>query len=234
MHIGKFFIAIWSDWLARMSGPLTVPFTIAAFFVSSATYKALFGVLAILAGLVTCYRVWVKEYERAEAEISKNQLPEFAGEINEAFICPVAYQNEQGQEARVHDSFVLIQVTAWNKRQMSPSSVGKYMLALQVNGKSYQGQFRWLSPSQGPPSALLIGHAPHSPQYRIEMGLGLADLRYLSHSNGDLLFLVEGLSATSNLTADIQLTLIDLIGKPHCIGKTNQPLITGRLKPWVA
>ena len=66
MRIGKFFGAIGKDWLARMSGPLTVPFTIAAFFVSAATYKWLFAGLAVLAAMVTCYRVWAHENENFE------------------------------------------------------------------------------------------------------------------------------------------------------------------------
>jgi hypothetical protein len=68
---GKFLIAIWSDWLARMSGPLTVPFTIAAFFVPGPAYRALFAALAVMAGLVTCYRVWATEYDRAEEAKAK-------------------------------------------------------------------------------------------------------------------------------------------------------------------
>jgi hypothetical protein len=80
-RIQKFVIAIMSDWFARMSGPLTVPFTIASLFVSSAEYRRLFASLAVSALLVTSYRVWVNEYRRAEAEIAKNDKPEIRGEI---------------------------------------------------------------------------------------------------------------------------------------------------------
>jgi hypothetical protein len=58
--------------LARMSGPLTVPFTIAAFFVPASTYRGLFAGLAIIAAIVTCYRVWAHEnenFENANAKI---------------------------------------------------------------------------------------------------------------------------------------------------------------------
>lgn len=67
MKVGKFLVAIWADWLARMSGPLTVPFTVAALFVSTAAYRELFAGLAVLAAMVTCYRVWVHEYDSADA-----------------------------------------------------------------------------------------------------------------------------------------------------------------------
>lgn len=49
-----------------MSGPLTVPFTIAGLFVTAPTYRILFGILAVIAGITTCYRVWAREFERAE------------------------------------------------------------------------------------------------------------------------------------------------------------------------
>ena len=68
MHLRKFLALMFSDWLARMSGPLTVPFTVAAFFVSSTAYRILFGVLGAIAAVATCYRLWAKEYVRAEAE----------------------------------------------------------------------------------------------------------------------------------------------------------------------
>jgi hypothetical protein len=84
--IGKFFRAVMSDWLARMSGPLTVPFAMAAlllpYFVrfvrfaddfASTTARLLFAILAVIAAMLTCYRVWAKEYDRAEAEKAKNE-----------------------------------------------------------------------------------------------------------------------------------------------------------------
>jgi hypothetical protein len=40
-----------------MSGPLTVPFAIAVLFVPG-FYKLLFGVLAIICGVFSSYRVW--------------------------------------------------------------------------------------------------------------------------------------------------------------------------------
>jgi hypothetical protein len=74
MRIGKFFVAIGQDWLARMSGPLTVPFTVAALFVSASSYRYLFAVLAIVAYAVTCYRLWAhgdEELQKADTVIAK-------------------------------------------------------------------------------------------------------------------------------------------------------------------
>lgn len=70
---GMFFHAVMADWLARMSGPLTVPFAILAFVFPSTASRVLFAVLAVIAAMVTSYRVWAKEYDRAEAEKAKNE-----------------------------------------------------------------------------------------------------------------------------------------------------------------
>lgn len=67
----KFFKAIWSDWLARMSGPLTVPFTLAAFVLPSNAARISFSALAVVAGLVTCYRVWATADDKAQQAESR-------------------------------------------------------------------------------------------------------------------------------------------------------------------
>lgn len=75
MHrIGQFLGAIFSDWAARMSGPATVPLTIAAFYVSSATYKRLWGILALLCALFTTYRVWLNERKRYEQVVAARNI----------------------------------------------------------------------------------------------------------------------------------------------------------------
>ncbi len=79
----RFLAAIMSDWLARMSGPLTVPFAVAAFLLPSVAARVLFAVLAVIAALITFYRVWGKEYDRAEAEKEKNEIaPEIEVQVS--------------------------------------------------------------------------------------------------------------------------------------------------------
>jgi hypothetical protein len=45
-----------------MSGPLTVPFAAAALYLPGNTSRLLFGGLALLCGVVSCYRVWAVQY----------------------------------------------------------------------------------------------------------------------------------------------------------------------------
>jgi hypothetical protein len=66
--------AILSDWGSRMSGPLTVPLTILAFYVSNHAYKVLYASLALLCGFLTAFAVWLKERERYESEVASHSL----------------------------------------------------------------------------------------------------------------------------------------------------------------
>ncbi len=64
-YIGIFVRSVWHDWLARISGGLTVPFTVLSWFSFSPSAQKLFGALAILALILTVFRLWVKEYQAA-------------------------------------------------------------------------------------------------------------------------------------------------------------------------
>src|SRR5690349_5925072 len=55
--------AFFGDTLTGMSGPLSVPFALAALFVSSHGQKVLYGCLAALCALFASYRVWRNERE---------------------------------------------------------------------------------------------------------------------------------------------------------------------------
>jgi hypothetical protein len=95
---GKFLSTIMSDWLARMSGPLTVPFAFAALLLPSTSARILFAVLAIAAALLTCYRVWAKEFDRAETEREKNSGSRVTGTLSNGFLDFRYYKfNEPGK-----------------------------------------------------------------------------------------------------------------------------------------
>ncbi len=57
LRFRAFLRAFGESWLTQMSGPLTVPFAIAALFVPG-FYKLLFAVLAVVCGVFSSYRVW--------------------------------------------------------------------------------------------------------------------------------------------------------------------------------
>jgi hypothetical protein len=94
MHQWKLFVlSIWRDWGARMCGPLTIPLTIAAFYVKADWQKALWSLAAIISLIYTSYRVWVNEhkaYVEAEKRIGDlsekliSQRPDFLLETGNA------------------------------------------------------------------------------------------------------------------------------------------------------
>jgi len=59
-NIKSFFLVIWYDWGALMSGIFTVPFT-AGTILFSGYGRGIFGAMAILAFLFTAYRIWADE-----------------------------------------------------------------------------------------------------------------------------------------------------------------------------
>jgi hypothetical protein len=72
--VTKFVHALAADWFARMSGPLSVPFAIAAIYVPNETARVLLLATAFVCAWAAAYRVWKVQYERAntaEDEIEK-------------------------------------------------------------------------------------------------------------------------------------------------------------------
>jgi hypothetical protein len=73
--------AMFGDWLARMSGPASVPAAAFAFWVSNDTAKILLGLTAFVCLWLTAYRLWKSEHDKVvQREQRKHQL---LGEIAE-------------------------------------------------------------------------------------------------------------------------------------------------------
>lgn len=64
-----YFKAFFSDALTGMSGPLSVPFVVATFWVSSYFQKVLYGFLALACAAFASYRVWRKDRLGAGARL---------------------------------------------------------------------------------------------------------------------------------------------------------------------
>src|SRR5438270_13253980 len=74
LRLRQFLQAILEDWGSRMSGPLTVPLTVLAFYVSNNAYKFLYTLLALLCGFYTVFSIWLKERKRYESEVLSHSL----------------------------------------------------------------------------------------------------------------------------------------------------------------
>jgi hypothetical protein len=60
-----------TDMLTRMSGPLSVPFAVAALLVSSRTQKILYSCLAVVCAMFASYRVWRKERLNSSSQVAE-------------------------------------------------------------------------------------------------------------------------------------------------------------------
>lgn len=60
----EFTRTMFGDWLARMSGPLSVPAAALALWVSGDAAKTSFGLTAFICLWVTAYRVWKPEHDK--------------------------------------------------------------------------------------------------------------------------------------------------------------------------
>jgi hypothetical protein len=85
--IKNFTRALLGDTLARMSGPLSVPATVLALWVSNGTAKILLGLLAFVSLVVTAYRLWKSEYDKAvERNQTKRQLLDDVADLRETMV----------------------------------------------------------------------------------------------------------------------------------------------------
>lgn len=63
---GRFLKSIISEWGSALSGIPSIPFAIAALYVTGTRQRLLYASLAMACGIYSSYRIWAKEYRRAE------------------------------------------------------------------------------------------------------------------------------------------------------------------------
>jgi len=90
--IPEFFRIIWADWGSRVSGALSVPFTVAALLVNTNYAKVIWACLAVIAVAATVYQIWARERTRAVdlySELSRERdqnRPKFSAEIEQTIV----------------------------------------------------------------------------------------------------------------------------------------------------
>jgi hypothetical protein len=79
--------AMWGDWLTRMSGPLSVPLAVAAYFVPNDIAKILLGLTAFMCLWVTAYLLWQREHDKVvERDERKRQLLDEISALREKMV----------------------------------------------------------------------------------------------------------------------------------------------------
>jgi hypothetical protein len=96
--IKDFALALWSEWLTVLSGPLSVPLAVAALFVPNDALKILFGLTAFVGVWVTAYRLWKREHDKlVERDQRKRQLLDDISALRKTM---VRYRIEMEADAR--------------------------------------------------------------------------------------------------------------------------------------
>jgi hypothetical protein len=67
----KFFSSMFSEWGSGLTGPASIPFTIAALYVQSSLQRIIYGCTAITLAGFSAYRIWAKENTKLEASEQK-------------------------------------------------------------------------------------------------------------------------------------------------------------------
>ena len=65
--VGNFLSSVWSDWGARVSGALSVPFVYLGLFAKAGYTRIIYTCLALIGVLITIFQVWAKERKKVLA-----------------------------------------------------------------------------------------------------------------------------------------------------------------------
>jgi hypothetical protein len=232
-HFGKFLSAIGSDWLARMSGPLTVPFTVAAFWFPSTTARILFAILAIVAALLTCYRVWAKEYDRAETERQKNSGSHITGELGLGYLDVRNYHftgDIKGWQTLDRGCYVTVYVVAVNHNDCGALFwSGNTTAEMRIGQYCFTGKGVHVAPGLTFKDSRLV---PNSPIYDFFDGIrSHSPMQQGIPAVGFMAFLFEGfdrtlISEATSIQTAIRITVQDTLSKKHSI-EGNLDLLIG-------
>ncbi len=121
----KFFRSMFSEWGSGLSGPSSIPFAVLALFASGSLQKACYASLAGILCFFSAYRIWDKEYERAETEKEKNQFPVIEGSILATF--HGTYTNPYTLQPVLRDSRYYVHVRLVNVKDV-PCTINRYRL----------------------------------------------------------------------------------------------------------
>jgi hypothetical protein len=131
--VGKFFRAMFSELGSGLSGPASVPLAIAALGVSNPVQKFLYGSLTAVLWFFSAYRIWFKEYQRAETELARHTRPEI---VLEFLDCLWGTISPQENMIRTH-LFVRLRLT---NMAAVETTISKYHLMVAVDGMLKEGE----------------------------------------------------------------------------------------------
>ena len=86
--IGSFLRAIFANWFTGMSGPISVPLSVAAYFVPNSVAQVLLALTALVCAIFTAYWVWQTERKKTvelQIEIQRLNKPAITEDLYEGY-----------------------------------------------------------------------------------------------------------------------------------------------------
>jgi hypothetical protein len=229
---------MFSELGSGLSGPASVPFTIAAMFVSSHTQKVLYGSLAAILACFAAYRVWAREHERAERAIAENGRPKLDIDIRALFWEPEKQSSKPYFFFRV---FAYVCVTNTNKPETLLKDAVLSFTASDgiqyISERTEDLDFKYIGHGTNFRAGGEVEdeHRMHTPYHSLVAEVnGENPLRQGIHRLGCLAFAFPDLqnpdaSVTEMISGkDVNLALIDSYGQRHSILIPSAEIAAGR------
>ena len=182
-YLRVFVVGVWSEWFTRISGSLTVPFTILSFLPFAWSAKVAFGVLAGVGLIVTFVTMWLREYRLAHKDTVTFRIMPFRWRVElyhypgNDMLClslgmAVRFENRDTGQLLVRDLKVsLCRKDRFRVRQLScleaKRDIGELIgVEALLDEKTVMS---WLDPTRG----ITIAPRSESPDYLLQTALQL-------------------------------------------------------------
>jgi hypothetical protein len=180
----RFFAAFGATWFTMMSGPLTVPFTVAAIFFDQIWLKLLLGVLALVCAFAASFSVWRRERLAFLTEIGRNGKPEIRVKIVEgtAERLQATFTGYRGDPPRLVEEFSVLITLVITLLNVRPHPCSADRCSLKVNTPKRNPEIKAFSKATPIELMGLKIAAPHGiPEMEINLPLrqGVGATRYV-------------------------------------------------------
>lgn len=239
-RVGQYFVSLYEDWVARMSGIASVTLAILAlvwphYFSDIHHLRAAMWIAAAACLILASFRIWLHERKALEAEVVKHEGSRIEGEIRLGYIDGKRYIPRAANywEDFTLGCLVTLYIDATNKnlteaRLRSPNT----RLELSFMGTAYIGEWNHLVEGLTFDDARVSVKAQacdfHNGMY-FSRGMiqGLPKLGYLQFFVPN--FPTDVLFGKEFLTVGVTITLTDTLDKLHIIRGVSVPLLVGKM-----
>jgi hypothetical protein len=99
ISVSAYITCLWKNWTGRMTGPISILFTVLALYVDDSWEKLFLFVVALVSGFIAAYAVWKHEREELNKALDQIRLKlqiEFIPTLDAYFEPTITFKNEMG------------------------------------------------------------------------------------------------------------------------------------------